>query len=441
MKKKMTKNKIVFIIIFLFSIFRIEAQEIWTLEKCIERAIEKNISIKQIEADLKITRQNKKVTIGNFLPGINATGNHSWNIGLNQNITTGILENLTTQTTSLNANINMDIFNGLQNIQQIYKSNLSILSSKYQLNDMKDDISLLIANSYLQILFNKENLSIQESYSKIAQEELVISKERFNSGFIPKGDVLELEANLATSEQNLIIAKNNYTLSKLALAQLLRITNFYDFKIEEKEYIIPDTRILDSDINTIYHAALKTRNDIKLAETNLKIATKDLSIAKSQLLPSISAFYSYNSRVIFDNPASFNNQLDANAGENFGLQITVPIFNRMTNNVNVQINKIKKEKSFYTLEQTKLDLENTINEAYYNTLAAKKTYEAAQKTLFARETSYKNAKERFNNGAINTFDFLQAQQRFENAQSDFIKTKYDFIFKIKVLEFYFIARN
>ena len=96
-----------------------QAQEVWTLEKCINRAIEKNISIKQTEVDLAITKQNKKTAIGTFLPSLNLGGSHSWNVGLNQNITTGILENMTTRSAAINANIGLDLFSGLQNIQQL----------------------------------------------------------------------------------------------------------------------------------------------------------------------------------------------------------------------------------------------------------------------------------------------------------------------------------
>ena len=138
----------------------LQAQEVWTLERCVERAIDKNISIKQSKANLKSTSLSKTTAIANFLPSINLGSSHSWNVGLNQNITTGLLENMTTTSASLNANVGIDLFNGLQNIQQLYRANLSILASQYQLADMTENISLLVANSYLQILFNRESLGV-----------------------------------------------------------------------------------------------------------------------------------------------------------------------------------------------------------------------------------------------------------------------------------------
>ena len=196
----------------------INAQERYTLKECVQRAIEKNISIKNSRLDLLNSSENKKTAIGNFFPSFNISGNHNWNSGLTQNITTGILENQTTQNSSVNMSVGLDIFNGLSNIRRLHRANLDVLARKYQLEDMKEDISLLVANSYLQILFNKEQLNIQESQLKVSKEEQTIANERYNSGVIPKGDLYEIEASFAKAEQNLVNAKNNYQISKMSLA-------------------------------------------------------------------------------------------------------------------------------------------------------------------------------------------------------------------------------
>ena len=270
MKTKM-KSIIFTAIIILYSV-DVSAQKKWTLSECIERAINKNISIKQSKADLKSTSLTKTTAIANFLPSINLGSSHSWNVGLNQNITTGLLENMTTTSASLSANVGIDLFNGLQNIQQLYRANLSILASQYQLADMTENISLLVANSYLQILFNRESLGVQYSQLTIANEELIIVQERLKTGIIPKGDVLEIEANVATIEQNVVVAENNYQLSKISLAQLLLISEIDNFEVAQETAITPKPTILNTNVNTIYLTAVAKRNDVKLAETNLKIA-------------------------------------------------------------------------------------------------------------------------------------------------------------------------
>lgn len=431
---KNKKSILIFLFFFSFSSF---AQEKLSLKDCIERAIEKNISIKNSSLDLLNSTENKKTAIGNFVPSFNINGNHSWNTGLTQNITTGILENQTTENSSINMSVAVDVFNGLANIRRLHRANLDLLAKKYQLEDMKEDISLLVANSYLQILFNKEQLDVQKSQLKISQEELKNAKEKFNSGVIPQGNLFEIEANLALSEQNVIMAENSYQLSKLSLSQLLMFEDSNNFDIADDNYEIPQTDILSKDAKEILEEAMKNRNDIKLAETNLEIAIKDQQISKSALLPSASAFYSYNSRVIMDAPTSLKSQFDLNAGESIGLQLNIPIINGWSSRAGIKKSKLNVLRNKNLLDQTKMDLENTIYQALNDAKGAMKSYEAAKKSEIARKTAYEYAKERFENGALNTINYFQAQQLFETAQSELIKAKYDYIFKIKVLEFYF----
>ena len=431
---KNNKSILIFLLFFSFSSF---AQEKLSLKDCIDRAIEKNISIKNSSLDLLNSTENKKTAIGNFVPSFNINGNHSWNTGLTQNITTGILENQTTENSSMNMSVAVDVFNGLANIRRLHRANLDLLAKKYQLEDMKEDISLLVANSYLQILFNKEQLDVQKSQLKISQEELRNAKEKFNNGVIPEGNLFEIEANLALSEQNVIMAENGYQLSKLSLSQLLIFGDSDNFDIADDNYEIPQTDILNKDAKEILEEAMKNRNDIKLAETNLEIAIKDQQISKSALLPSASAYYSYNSRVIMDAPTSLKSQFDLNAGESIGLQLNIPIINGWSSRAGIKKSKLNVLRSKNLLDQTKMDLENTIYQALNDAKGAKKSYEAAKKSEIARKTAYEYAKERFENGALNTINYFQAQQLFETAQSELIKAKYDYIFKIKVLEFYF----
>ena len=431
---KNNKSILIFLLFFSFSSF---AQEKLSLKDCIDRAIEKNISIKNSSLDLLNSTENKKTAIGNFVPSFNINGNHSWNTGLTQNITTGILENQTTENSSMNMSVAVDVFNGLANIRRLHRANLDLLAKKYQLEDMKEDISLLVANSYLQILFNKEQLDVQKSQLKISQEELRNAKEKFNNGVIPEGNLFEIEANLALSEQNVIMAENGYQLSKLSLSQLLMFGDSDNFDIADDNYEIPQTDILNKDAKEILEEAMKNRNDIKLAETNLEIAIKEQQISKSALLPSASAYYSYNSRVIMDAPTSLKSQFDLNAGESIGLQLNIPIINGWSSRAGIKKSKLNVLRSKNLLDQTKMDLENTIYQALNDAKGAIKSYEAAKKSEIARKTAYEYAKERFENGALNTINYFQAQQLFETAQSELIKAKYDYIFKIKVLEFYF----
>ena len=208
-----------FIIFFLLNISYINAQKQYTLQECVNLAIEKNISIKQSIIDLENASIEKSNALGNFLPQISAQSQHIWNNGLSQNITTGLIENMTTQFTSVGLNIGIDIYNGKRNLNQIYRSNLNLLANEFKLQDMKDDIGLFVANSYLQVMFNKELLQVQILQIELTKEQIERTKKQILAGVLVASDILESEANLASQEQSLIQAENNFRLSKINLAQ------------------------------------------------------------------------------------------------------------------------------------------------------------------------------------------------------------------------------
>ena len=447
------------------------AQKKWTLKECVERAIEKNISIKQSELNFLESEINKKNAIGNFIPNLNIGSSHSWNVGLNQDITTGILENITTQFTSMNLNVNVDVLNGLKNIKQLHLANLNILSNKFQLEDMKENVSLLVANSFLQILFNKELLKVQKIQYDLSIEDLSRAQELVENGVLPVGDLYEIEANKSSAEKSLIDAENALTLAKLALAQLILIENYQDFDIVDENYNLEMSEILNKSPDMIYNYAVQNKNEIRVAETNVEIAKKSLELNKSFLQPRLSAFYSFSSRIAYSDrlvgtgnfdlvpigfvqgtnqpvvapfqqtivkaPRSFTEQFDSNKGQNFGLSLSIPILNNFSTRTNVNRSKVNVERSENLLSQTKLDLQNTINQAYNDAKGSFKAYEASQKSLESRKISFEYAKEKFNLGAIDSYEFSLIKQRYESAQSDLIISKFDLIFKIKVLEFYF----
>ncbi|NBS18642.1 MAG: TolC family protein, partial [Flavobacteriia bacterium] len=149
----------------------IAQDQLMTLAQCVAMAIEKNISIKQGELAFQDAEINKSDAQGNFYPSLNLQANHSWNIGLNQDITRGTLENQTTQFTSMGAAVNLDLYNGMRNFNQLYRANLSLLAREYQLEDIKDDVKLMVANAYLQILFNKEILAVQRAQLEITRRD------------------------------------------------------------------------------------------------------------------------------------------------------------------------------------------------------------------------------------------------------------------------------
>ncbi len=450
--KTIYKMKSVHFILILFfaSVTSFAQEKKWTLKECIYYAIQNNITIKQSELDLQTSAIAKKDAIGNFLPNVSASTSHSWNIGLNQNITTGLLENQTTQFTSANLNANVDIFKGLQNVNQLRKANLSIIASQYQLTKMQEDIALNVANAYLQILFNKENLKVQTQQKILNTKQYNRTVELVNAGNVPKGDLLDIEATMATGNQRVIVAENTLLLSKLSLAQLLQIQDFQNFDISEDDMPSMLSTILNETPEAVIAKAKENRTELKIAETNVALAEKDISIAKGAYLPSLTAFYGFNTRAsnsngfeiingvpIITSPKPLFDQFSTNKGQNFGFSLNIPIFNGLAVRNNVARTKIALEKSQLAKNQQELDIERNVFTAYTDTKAAKESYEAALQIEKARELAMQYAKDRYEIGMMNVFDFNQSQVAFVNAQSEVLRTKYDYIFRIKILEFYF----
>ena len=449
--KQTISNKITLTIVLFLGLLSQAQSKKWTLEECVDYAIKNNISIQQSELDTKSASIEKSAAIGNFLPTLNINGSHSWNIGLNQNITTGLLENQTTQFTSAGINSNVAIYNGMQNQNRLRRANLAMVASQFQLSKMKDDISLNIANAYLQILFNKENLKVQKEQLSNNEKQLLRSQELVNAGVVPRGDLLDIKATVATNNQAIVTAENALLISKLSLAQLLQLDNFQDFDVAEANYDAKKSTTLLETPAAIFAKAKEERVELKIAKTNLEIAERDLKIAKGAYQPSLQGFYSLSTRAGYsDRVLGFNgttpifapalplfDQFDNNKGHSFGFQMNIPVLNGFSVRNNVDRSKIALDRSKIVFSQQELDLERNVYTAFTDAKGAMKANESAIITLEARQEAYTYAKEKFAVGMLNAFDLNQSQTLFVNAQSEVVRTKYDYIFRVKVIEFYF----
>ncbi|MEL1245715.1 TolC family protein [Flavobacterium sp. DGU11] len=471
------KSKLYVAFIFVFALFADNAYsqvKKWTLQECVEYALKNNISIKLTELDARLANVTKKDAAGAFLPTANLQGSHSWNIGLNQNITTGLLQNQTTQFTSLGLNMGVDIYNGLQNQNRLRRANLAIISAQYQTVKMQEDVALNVANAYLQVLFNKENLKVQEQQLAFDNRQMERIQDLVEGGAVPRGDLLDVKATVAADNQKKIAAENTLLISKLSLAQLMQLDDFLNFDTEDADYEVKDEPILLELPSTIYNKAKELRTELKIAKTNVEVAEKDVKIARGAYQPTISGFYSLTTRaaysdrvvgfaqsvsqptsvvgfvdgtnqvVLQDNYvpvlgryAPILDQFNDNKGHSFGVGLNVPIFNGFTVKNNVERTKIELERSQITLEQRELDLERNVYTAYTDAQGALKAYDAAVSAAEARTEALTYAQERYEVGLINVFDLNQAQTLSVNAQSEVLRTKYDYIFRIKILEFYF----
>ncbi|HQK38843.1 MAG TPA: TolC family protein, partial [Flavobacterium alvei] len=443
----MKKIKSISLVIFLLFGLSIQAQtKTWTLEECVKYAIDNNISIKQTELDTKTADIDKKGAIGNFIPSLNSNASHSWNVGLNQDPTTGLLRNQTTQYSSMGVGVGVDIYKGMQNQNTLRRANLSIIAAKYQLTKMQEDVALNVANAFLQVLFNKENLKVQKEQKANNEKQLSRSEELVKAGSVPKGDLLDIKATVASDGQKVVAAENALLISKLSLAQLLQLKEFYDFDVTDETTVKDENNILAQTPLAIYDKAKEQRTELKIAKTNLEIAEKNVAIAKGGYQPTLQGFYNINTRISYadsynfqtglSSPAPpFSQQFADNRGQAFGAQLNIPIFNGWSAKNNVERSKVNLEKSKIAVEQEELALQRNVYTAFTDAKGGLNAYESALSALEARQEAYNYAKEKYAVGMMNSFDFNQSQTLFSAAQSEVLRTKYDYIFKIKILEF------
>lgn len=411
----------------------------WTLQECVNHALENNISVKKSELDLELTEADKLEAIGNFLPSLNANASASKNTGLSLNPTNNQLENTTFGSASAAINVGLTLFDGLRNVRQLQRSKLSELAAQYRLDKMKDDIALAVANSYLQVLLNKANLAVAKSQNIVTLEQLDRTNNLVDAGVLPRGDLLEIKATDAAEKQRIAVAENTVKISLISLAQLLLIKDYSNFDIADEEYKIIDGGIADKDVSEIIESAKETRSEVKIAQKNVDLAKKDLQISRGAYYPTLSAFFGYNTRYADNDPLNreFIDQLYLNDGIGYGLQLNVPIFNGFTVRSNVKRNKINLKNTEYQLEQAQLDLESNVYQAYVDANGALKAYEAATVALESQELAYQYAKDRYDVGLTNAFDFSQSKLRYDNARIEENRAKFEYIFKLKVLELYF----
>ena len=415
----------------------VNAQKKWSLEECVTYAIENNISVRQANNALLSNDQDIMAAKGNFLPFLGINGSQRMNLG-NVQVFDGEFVDRTFHSSNFGLNISQTIFNGFRNTNVYRQSLINKAANLEEFKRIKDNVSLTVVNSYLNVLLNKENLIIAQAQYDFSIEQLQLVKELVEAGVQPQANVFDAEASLANDSQQLTLAENSYTLAILSLSQVLQVP-FNSFDVQIIDLDPPTQQLMYNDISSILDYAFKNRSEIKVAEKNIEAAELGKEISKSGFYPSVSLSYGLNTGANFSNLTndnSFFQQINDNRGHSFALNLNIPVFSRFQNQTALAKAKIQVENSNLALEQAKVDLESNIQLAFSDAKAALKSYISSNKSVIARQLSFDNAKERYNTGALNSLDLEQNRTQLVNSQSSLIQAKYDFIFKSKVLDFY-----
>jgi len=465
------KRVIFLFVVFLPGLLMAQTDGIWSLEDCVNYALTNNVDIKQQMLGIEMVEADLLQSKLDVLPDFNGYVSHGYNWGRTIDRFSNEFATSRVRSNNLYLSSSVILFNGLQKFNYIKKTQLDVLATKYDVDKFMDDVSIAIATYYLQILYNRELLSIAEAQLDISLQQVERTKKLVNAGTLAKGDLLLIESQAATEELNVVNVQNSLDISYLELTQLLDLPSPVGFKIEVPDLSgieVPDAPMSPEQI---YDIALGAQPDVKSAELSLESSEKSLAIARGMISPNlyISAswgtgysglneygvnptpthpligiteggenVYSSQEYVIYDSyeTVSWADQLNDNSNESVMLNLNIPIFNGWMVRTNISKAKIGIDNAQYNLELVKLRLRKIIQQAYADAVAAVKSYDASEKKVVATDEAFKYAEQKFNVGMINSVEYNESKKDLTLAQAQHLQAKYDFIFKTTVLDFY-----
>ncbi|MBT3174765.1 MAG: TolC family protein [Lentimicrobiaceae bacterium] len=426
----------------------VQAQKQWTLEECIEYAFDNNIQIKQ--SVLNVNSADRDVTQSKYglAPNLNATASHQYGWGRSYDQSANRYANNNTQQSYFSINSQVTLFNGFQLINNVRQKQFDYLAEKYNSDKIRNDMSLNVAAAYLQILFNIELAKNAERQVDISNEQIEKTKKQVDAGALAQGQLYDIEAQGASDEAVLVNSKNNVLLAYLDLMQLLDIESNVEFDVEKPILEITSTPTL-LPAEMIYNKSVMIMPEIKSAEYRLESANKSLSIVKGMRSPRLYANGSYGTNYSdqlvksfipgqpgYDEKIPFGDQFKEHRNGTLSLGVSIPLFNGYQVSTNIKKSKIYLDVVNLELESEKLRLRKNIESAYADAIAAYQTFLSRNKSVDAFKESFKYTEEKFNVGMVNSTDYNVVKTQLANAVSDLTSSKFDYIFKVKILDFY-----
>ena len=413
------------------------AADSWTLQRCIDYAIENNIQIRQSDIAAQTRDVDYNTARSNRLPGVSANASQGWSFG--RSITAdNTYANTNTTSTSFSIGTDVTLFAGRRITGNIQMAELSLEAAKSDLERIKDDIRVQVAQAFIQIVYNRSILDVARNQVTIDSMQVERLSALADIGKASSAEVASQKATLAQSNLSVIQADNNLSMSILTLTQLLDLPSPEGFDIiqpdaDEIEFLIPDNP------ESIYAQALGIKPAIKTEELRLEQADKNIDIAKGGYYPTLSlsagAGTSYYTSSKFPSDG-FSTQLKNNFGPQIGLNLSIPIFSRNSNRNNVRSAQLGKMNQEMQLDNAKKQLYKEIQQAYYNAVASKGRYESSQEVQTSAQESFELVQAKYEGGKASITEFNESKNRLVTAQADVIKYRYEYLFNTALLEFY-----
>lgn len=445
----------------------------WSLQKAVDYALEHNLQVKLSALNAEVSKINLRENRAAQLPNLTGNVSESYNTGRSIDPFTNnfVEQKIWATNTSLNSNVTL--FSGFQVQNQIQQGRINLQASEADLAKAKNDMILNIVTAYMQVLFNDELLTTAKLNLSTSQSQALRTEKLYKAGSVAETNLLEINAQVASDELNVINAQNNKDIAELNLMQLLDLQDKSNFEVEKPQMSEPDQSVITFNAESVFETAQQTQPEIKAADLKARAAMKGVDVARGAYYPRLilagsittgysSARQSTTFAGIVNSPSTFyldpnggspttiytptptfissdypfGKQFSDNIGRSVSLNLSVPIFNRFQARYAVQRSLVNVRTAELNLQIEKNTLRKKVEQAFADATAAQKKYVAAKKQLESFEKAFKNSEIRFNNGILNSTDFNVSKNNFIKAQSDIIQAKYDYTFKLKILDFY-----
>ncbi|GAB2614107.1 TolC family protein [Belliella aquatica] len=434
---------LLFLVFFSSSELKAQSSESLTLdlESCIEIALENNLTLKRSQINQALSEATLLQSQGQRLPSLSAGASSGYRWGRSINPVTNLFETDRIGNVNVSANSNLTLFAGQQITNTIKQAKTDIEVSQLNVKTTENNITLNVINLFINVIFAEEQLKISKNQMASTKQQLGNTTKLVDAGSLPLANKLDLQAQNATNELEVLNAENSLRGAKLNLLQAMQLPFDPNFEVIAPDLSVDDIYISGQSVDEIYNYSKDILPQIKAAELGIESAEYGVRAAKGAFYPTLgigaNIFSNYIDRTVpgFDRP-TFITQLENNLSQAANVSLSIPIFSNFRNKTGVQRARLQKNLSEINSFEVKNQLRQDIEVAFTNAIASDQAYRSSLTRVAALEESFRIAEQRFDAGAINFADYQLAQNNLFNAQADLITAKYTYIFRVKVLDFY-----
>jgi len=467
----MTKKLIALVAFTLTLGLSASAQRLLSLSDCVQIAEENTLTLKQAKITIENAEIGLKEAKMSRLPRVNGSVGAGLQFGRTIDPTTNDFGTSEIGYNSISLNGGMNVFNGGRINSSIRQGRYDLEAARYAGEDIYNNLGLTLASVFLQIMLAEDQLENAKRQVRGIEEQYEQSQKLAEAGVIPVNDLLDIEAQLALNRQNVFVAEGNLEVSRLTLVQLLELDANEQIKLIRPEVELPTIDPMSFSLEQIYQTALGSQASIKANDFRLRSAEENIAQARSLGLPQLSLFgglstnwsslgvtiegyqdvlvpleiydgngqslgFSIGQQVPILADQLYMDQLNQNFGQNLGVSLSIPIFNGLTTKYSVQRARLGAKNQKLVNNQQRQQLKTDVQSALIQARTAKLAYYAAEKSTEAAQMAYENAEKRFTLGTINTLELNTSRNLRDRAGLDLLNAKYQYIFNMKVLDFY-----